>query len=153
VKGTPTLQARQKPVGVEGVQNLELLAPCEHLCKIVGNLFHLANDCALGYSWAPDDDCELVILSPNSVVDINKVAKHLTTKQTDSRTSRGLRPGNQTDVEARPVGAIDDGGFPTEPEEKLSAVSTLIGVFMQGNTPVAVPVIERSLTRRSANGE
>jgi hypothetical protein len=148
-----TLQAWQKPVGVEGVQDLELLALCEQLCKLIRNLFHLANDRAPSYSWAPDDNCELVILGPNLVVDINEVAKHLTTKQTASGTQLGIRPGNQTDVKALPVGAIDDRGFPTKPEEKLSAVSTLIGVSMQGDTPIAAPVIPRSLTRRSAKGE
>src|SRR5580700_7522027 len=101
-----TLQSRQKPVGIEGVQDLQLYALREQLCKLVGSLFHLSNDCAPDNSWTPDDDCELVILGPNSVVDINKVAKHLTTKQTASRTRLGIRPGNQTDVEARPVGAI-----------------------------------------------
>ena len=153
VTGALALQARQKPVGVEGVQDLQLRALREQLCKLVGSLFHLSNDCAPDNSWAPDDDCELVILAPNSVVDINEVAKHLTTKQTPSRTRLGVRPGNQTDVEARPVGAIDDRGFPTEPEEKLSTVCTLIGVSMQVNTLVAAPVFSRSTTRRSANGE
>ena len=140
MRGMLTLQARQKLVRVEGVHNLELLALREQLCELVGSLFHLPDDCAPDNSWAPNDDCELVILGPNSVVDINKVAKHLTTKQTASRTRLGIRSGNQTDVEARPVGAIDDRGFPAEPEEKLSTVSTLAGVFMQGNTPVAAPV-------------
>ena len=78
------LQAKEKPAGVEGVQNLELVTLCEHLCKLVGSLLHLANDCAFGYPWAADDDCELVILGPNSVVDVNKCAKHLAAKQTAS---------------------------------------------------------------------
>src|SRR5580704_1370999 len=143
-------QAGQKPVGVEGVQGVQFLSLCEQLCNLVGSFVHLSNDCAPGNSWAPDDDCELVVLGPNSVVDINKVAKHLTTEQTASRTRLGIRPGNQTDVEARPVGAIDNRGFATEPEKKLSTVSTLIGVSMQGTTPVATPVIARSVTRRSA---
>jgi hypothetical protein len=150
-----TLQARQKTVGVEGVQDLQLCALREQLCKLVGSLLHLPNDRAPDNSWPPDDDCELVILGPNSVVDINKVAKHLTTKQTASRTRLGIRPGNQTDVEARPVGAIDDRGFPTEPEEKLPTVCTLIGVSMQGNTPVAAPVFAGAQHRdpRMANGK
>src|ERR1700730_3135924 len=112
-----TLQARQKLVRVEGVQHLELRALREQLCELVGSLFHLPDDFAPDNSWAPNDDCELVILGPNSVVDKNKSEKRSTNKQSANRTRLGIRSGNQTDVEALPVGAIDDRGFPAEPEE------------------------------------
>jgi hypothetical protein len=149
-----TLQAWQKLAGDDGVQNIELLALCEQLCKLVGSLFDLADDCASSYSLARDHDCELVILGPDPVVDINKGAKHLTAKQTANRTRLRIRPGNQTDVEARSVGAIDDRGFPTKPEEKLPAVSALVGISLQRSTPSRpAPVVAGSLTEVLVNSE
>src|ERR1700730_6360941 len=154
LRKTLTLQACQKPAGDKGEQNIELLALCEQLCKLVGSLFYLSDDCASSYSWARDHDCELVILDPDPVVDINKGAKHLTAKQTTSRTRLRIRPGNQTDVEVRSVGAIDDRGFPTEPEEKLSAVSALVGISLQRITPFRpAPVVAGSLAEVLVNSE
>ena len=153
LRKTLTLQACQKPAGDKGVQNIELLALGEQICKLVGSLFHLSDDCASSYSWARDHDCELVILDPDPVVDINKGAKHLTAKQTTNRTRLRIRPGNQTDVEVRSVGAIDDRGFPTEPEEKLSAVSALGGISLQRSTPFRAPVVEERVTEGPVNSE
>jgi hypothetical protein len=112
---------------VEGVGTFEHLTRFDQLGQFVRDLFDLMKKFLTGFLRVKRYDFNKMILSADSIVGVGK--------QADELVSVVGRLSEQNYVEGLLVGAIYDRGLFGEPRKALSAVSALVTVSLQRDTP------------------
>jgi hypothetical protein len=133
---------------IEIVARIEFLACLDQLRNFVSYAFDLAKLSFSIFLRVSYEDNQEIVLGPQSIMGINKIAKNVLGVEASRRTRK------QRHVESFPVRTIDNQGRLAGTNEDLPAVSTLIGVSLQGVPPSRpAPVVAGSLTEVLVNSE
>jgi hypothetical protein len=133
---------------IEVVARIQFLACLDQLRNFVSYAFDLAKLSFSIFRRVPYEDNQEIVLVPQSIMSINKIAENVLGAEASRRTRK------QRHVESFPVRTIDNRGRLAGTNEDPPAVSTLIGVSLQWSTPVqAAPVVAGSLTEVLVNSE
>jgi hypothetical protein len=114
-----TLQAWQKPAGVEGIDCLKLLACVKQLSNLVSRVFNLLKYLFAGFLRVQYEDKQEIVSGSHSITGVHEVTDELARVETARSAETKFRARIQHDVDTRLVGAINNRRFLSQPVEKV----------------------------------
>ena len=138
---------------VESVNRRQPRTSCDQGRKRIGCILNLLQYILRIFLALSDDDENRALRGAELVMRIRKFADDLFVVETSGMLMAPIRTGEQRDVKAHSVGAINERSLLSDSDKCPSAVRALNAVFLQRSTPAAGTMGSINVSERAAQRE